>query len=93
MRTGSHRHLGQGPVAIGAFLRDREVRRGVPLRLVPTGANGRPPFGYYLPNSKNRHRAAARAVRPHARRRPVSAITWFADNQRLPQFGVPRTLR
>ena len=23
----------------------------------------------------------------------ISAITWFADNQRLPQFGLPQTLR
>jgi RNA polymerase sigma-70 factor (TIGR02960 family) len=29
----------QGPTAIGAFLCDREVRRGAPLRLVPTCAN------------------------------------------------------
>ena len=35
----------QGPTAIGAFLRDREVRRGAPLRLVPTRANGQPAFG------------------------------------------------
>src|SRR5829696_4860441 len=39
----------QGPTAIGAFLRDREVKRGVPLRLVPTRASSQPAFGCYLP--------------------------------------------
>jgi RNA polymerase sigma-70 factor (ECF subfamily) len=35
----------QGQAAIGAFLSDRAVRRGAPLRLVPTRANGQPAFG------------------------------------------------
>src|SRR5438552_3953514 len=32
----------QGAAAIGQFLDDRAVRRGAPLRLVPTRANGQP---------------------------------------------------
>ena len=32
----------QGRAVIGAFLSDRAVRRGAPLRLVPTRANGQP---------------------------------------------------
>jgi hypothetical protein len=38
-----------GPTAIGAFLRDRTLRRGVPL-LVPTRANTQPAFGVYVPS-------------------------------------------
>ena len=40
----------QGQAAIGGFLRDRAVRRGAPLRLVPTRANGQPAFGCYFPD-------------------------------------------
>ena len=50
----------QGPAAIGAFLRDREVRRGAPLRLVPTRANGQPAFGVLPAERPNRDRAAVR---------------------------------
>jgi RNA polymerase sigma-70 factor (ECF subfamily) len=42
-------HEYQGAAAIGAFLRDREVRRGAPLRLVPTRDNTQPAFACYLP--------------------------------------------
>ena len=34
----------QGRAAIGAFLTERQVRRGAPLQLVPTRANGQPAF-------------------------------------------------
>src|SRR5438105_5510908 len=39
----------QGQGAIGAFLSNRGARRGAPLRLVPTRANGQPAFGCYFP--------------------------------------------
>ena len=39
----------QGPAAIGAFLRGREVARGA-MRLAPTRANGQPAFACYLPS-------------------------------------------
>jgi hypothetical protein len=82
----------QGPTAIGAFLRGREVARGR-LRLVPTGANGQPAFACYLPSPQTD------IARPYALfvltldGDRVSAITWFADSSVFPQFGLPRTLR
>ncbi len=83
----------QGPVAIGAFLRDREVRRGVPLRPVPTRANGQPAFGCYLPvpNTDIARPRGLFVLTLHGDR--ISAITWFADTSVFPQFGLPRTLR
>jgi RNA polymerase sigma-70 factor (ECF subfamily) len=83
----------QGPTAIGAFLRDREVKRGAPLRLVPTRANGQPAFGCYLPIPHTdiaRPRGLFVLTLDGDR---VSAITWFADTSVSPQFGLPRTLR
>ena len=58
----------QGPTAIGAFLRDREVKRGAPLRLVPTRANSQPAFGCYLPSRKpiSRGRADCSSSRSRA---------------------------
>ena len=83
----------QGPTAIAAFLHDRALRRGAPLRLAPTRANGQPAFGCYLPCP---HTEIARAygllvITLEGDR--ISAITWFADNSVFPHFGLPRTLR
>jgi RNA polymerase sigma-70 factor, ECF subfamily len=83
----------QGPTAIGAFLSDREVRRGAPLRLVPTRANGQPAFGCYLPIRDTdiaRPRGLFVLTLDGDR---ISAITWFADTSVFPRFGLPRTLR
>ena len=83
----------QGPTVIGAFLRDRELRRGATLRLVPTRANGQPAFGCYLPS------AQTGIARPYAMfvltldGDRISAITWFGDCSVFPHFGLPRTLR
>src|SRR6476619_1560348 len=41
-------HAYQGHDAIGAFLGGAERRRGAPLRVVATRANGQPAFGCYL---------------------------------------------
>jgi RNA polymerase sigma-70 factor (TIGR02960 family) len=83
----------QGPDAISVFLRDREVRRGAPLRLVPTRANGQPAFGCYLPSAQAEvARAYALFVLTLDGDR-ISAITWFGDTSVFPQFGLPRTLR
>ena len=41
-------HAYQGRDAIGAFLGGAEQRRGAPLRVVATHANGQPAFGCYL---------------------------------------------
>jgi RNA polymerase sigma-70 factor (ECF subfamily) len=83
----------QGPNAIRVFLRDREVRRGALLRLVPTRANGQPAFGCYLPDAQAEiARAFALFVLTLDGDR-ISAITWFGDTSVFPQFGLPRTLR
>jgi RNA polymerase sigma-70 factor (TIGR02960 family) len=82
----------QGHRTVAAFLRDRGSRRGAPLRLVPTRANGQPAFGCYFPDP---HAAITRAYGlmvltlegDH-----VSAITWFGDLSVFPHFGLPRTL-
>jgi RNA polymerase sigma-70 factor (ECF subfamily) len=85
-------HQYQGPAAIGAFLRDREVARGR-LRLVPTRANGQPAFASYLPS------AHTEIARPYGlfvlalESDRVSTITWFADSSVFKHFGLPRTLR
>jgi RNA polymerase sigma-70 factor (ECF subfamily) len=82
----------QGHGAIGAFLRDRTVRRGAPL-LVPTRANGQPAFGCYFPSPQTE------IARPYAmlvltlEGDRISAITWFGDSSVFPHFGLPRMLR
>ena len=72
----------QGPTAIGAFLRDREVARGR-LRLVPTRANGQPAFGCYLAGEPY----ALFVLALDGER--ISAITWFADSRGFARFGLP----
>jgi len=82
----------QGPTAIGAFLRDRALRRGSPL-LVPTRANTQPAFGVYFPAPQTD------IARPYAmlvltlESDRISAITWFGDSSVFPHFGLPRILR
>jgi hypothetical protein len=86
-------HVYQGPDAIGAFLRGAEERRGAPLRLVPTRANGQPAFGSYLA------RARGEVARPFSlfvitlEGDRISAITWFAETSGFPQLGLPRLLQ
>jgi RNA polymerase sigma-70 factor (TIGR02960 family) len=80
----------QGPIAIGAFLEDRTVRRGAPL-LAPTRANGQPAFGVYFPDP------ATGIARPYAmivlalQGDQISAITWFGGSSA--RFGLPQVLR
>ena len=84
-------HMYQGDIAIGAFLRGAEQRRGAPLRLVPTRANGQPAFAAYLAREPDR------VARPFAlfvitlEGQRISAITWFADTGVFPRFGLPLT--
>jgi RNA polymerase sigma-70 factor (TIGR02960 family) len=66
----------QGAAAIGLFLRDREVRRGAPLRLVPTRANTQPAFGCYL-----REEPRGLLVLTLEGER-ISAMTWFTVSRR-----------
>lgn len=83
----------QGHDAIGAFLNERAVRRGTPLRLVPTRANGQPAFGCYFPSPQTE------IARPYGllvltlEGDQISAMTWFADSSVFPLFGLPRILR
>ncbi len=82
----------QGHGAIGAFLRDRNNRRGAP-RLVPTRANTQPAFGCYFPSPQTE------IARPYAllvltlEGDRISAITWFGGSSVFPHFGLPRILR
>ena len=82
----------QGPSTIGAFLRDRNDRRGAP-RLVPTRANTQPAFACYFPSPQTE------IARPYAmlvltlEGDRISAITWFGDSSVFPHFGLPRILR
>jgi RNA polymerase sigma-70 factor (TIGR02960 family) len=82
----------QGHAAIAGFLHDRAALRGLPLRLVPTRANGQPAFGCYLPD------APAGIGRPYGlmvltlEADRISAITWFGDSGVFPHFGLPRGL-
>jgi RNA polymerase sigma-70 factor (ECF subfamily) len=82
----------QGAAAIGHFLDDRAIRRGAPLRLVPTRANGQPAFGCYFPAPHTE------IARPYGllvltlAGNGIAEITWFADNSVFPHFGLPRAL-
>jgi RNA polymerase sigma-70 factor (ECF subfamily) len=86
-------HAYQGHNAISAFLRGSAERRGAPMRLVATRANGQPGFGCYVSASETDvARAYALFVLTLAGEQ-ISAITWFADSSAFPQFGLPRMLR
>ena len=83
----------QGQAAIGAFLDNRAVRRGTPLRLVPTRANGQPAFACYLPDPRTEVAQPYGVVVFRLEGDQISAITWFADSSVFPLFGLPRMLR
>jgi hypothetical protein len=80
----------QGPSAIRALLLNMELRRGVPLRLVPTRANTQPAFGCYLLF------AQTDIARPYGlfvltlQGDEISATTRFTDSS---VFGLPRIPR
>jgi RNA polymerase sigma-70 factor (TIGR02960 family) len=86
-------HAYQGPTAIGAFLRDREARRGAQLRLVPTRANTQPAFGCYLWVPETGVARAYSLFVLTLEGDHISAITWFGDSGVFPRFGLPRMLR
>jgi RNA polymerase sigma-70 factor (ECF subfamily) len=85
-------HAYQGQVAIGAFLRGADERRGAPLRLVATRANTQPAFGCYLPVPDTGILRAYAMLVLTLDGSGISAITWFADSNVLSSFGLPRTL-
>jgi hypothetical protein len=82
----------QGPAAIAGFLHDRQIRRGAPLRLVATRANGQPAFGCYLPDPQAAIAHAYGLLVLTLQGDRISAITWFVDRSLFPHFGLPRTL-
>jgi RNA polymerase sigma-70 factor (TIGR02960 family) len=82
----------QGHAAVAAFLRDRAIRRGAPLRLVPTRANGQPAFGCYLPDAQAAITRAYGLMVLTLEGERISAITWFGDLGLFPHFGLPRIL-
>jgi RNA polymerase sigma-70 factor (TIGR02960 family) len=84
-------HEYEGHAAIAAFLRDRSIRRGAPLRLVPTRANTQPAFGAYLlrPQDAVAHAYGLLVLTLAGDR--IAAITWFADSGVFPRFGLPAT--
>ncbi|HEY2373461.1 MAG TPA: RNA polymerase subunit sigma-70 [Gaiellaceae bacterium] len=85
-------HAYQGHEAIAAFLRGAAERRGAPLRLVPTRANGQPAFGCYLTGPPaDAGRALALFVLTVEGDR-IATLTWFAGAGVFPQFGLPRML-
>jgi RNA polymerase sigma-70 factor (TIGR02960 family) len=83
----------QGRSAIGAFLRDRDARRGVPLRLAPTRANTQPAFGCYLPDLRTGIARPFSLFVLTLEGDRISAITWFANSAVSPQFALPPVLR
>jgi RNA polymerase sigma-70 factor (TIGR02960 family) len=82
----------QGRAAIARFLDDRGRRRGANLKLVPTGANGQPAFGCYVPDSHTSIAHAYGLMVLTLRGDQISAITWFGDRAVMAGFGLPRTL-
>jgi RNA polymerase sigma-70 factor (ECF subfamily) len=86
-------HAYQGHEAIAAFLRGAAERRGAPLRLVPTRANGQPAFGCYLTGpAADAGRALALFVLTLEGSR-IAMLTWFAGAGVFTEFGLPRMLR
>jgi RNA polymerase sigma-70 factor (TIGR02960 family) len=86
-------HAYQGRDAIRAFLYGAEERRGAPLRLVPTRANGQPAFACYLPVLETDVARAFALIVLTLADDHISAITWFANSSVFRQFGLPRMVR
>jgi RNA polymerase sigma-70 factor (ECF subfamily) len=83
----------QGGAAIAQFLRDRGARRGGPLRLVPTRANGQPAFGCYFQCPQTDIARPYGLIVLTLAGSKIAEITFFADSSVFPHFGLPRTLR
>ena len=74
-------------------VKDRAVRRGASLRLVPTRANGQPAFGCYFPAPHTDIARPFGMLVLTLAGDQISDLTWFADSSVFPLFGLPRTLR
>ena len=86
-------HAYQGRDAIGAFLDGAERRRGAPLRVVATRANGQPAFGCYVSAPETGVARAFSLMVLTLEGDGIAAITWFADSSGFKQFGLPRMLQ
>ena len=82
----------QGGEAIARFLEDRAARRGAPLRLLPTRANGQPAFGCYLPDLQAPIARAYGVMVLTLADDSITAITWFGERSLMAGFGLPRTI-
>jgi RNA polymerase sigma-70 factor (TIGR02960 family) len=82
----------QGHAVIAGFLDDRARRRGANYRLVPTGANGQPAFGCYLPDPDVGTARAHGLMVLTVRGDQISAIAWFGDPAVFDRFGLPTAL-
>ena len=80
----------QGRAAIGAFLRDRQLRRASPWRLLAVGANLQPGYGYLI-ESGGRFRLAGLFV-ISARPDGIESITRFYGQRLLERFELPDEL-
>jgi RNA polymerase sigma-70 factor (TIGR02960 family) len=82
----------QGGVAIGRFLRERGERRGTPMWIVPTRANGQPAFGCYVPCPQTDIARSYGLMVLTLGGNKIAEITFFADSSVFPHFGLPRTV-
>jgi hypothetical protein len=82
----------QGGAAIGKFLHDRAARRGAPLRIIPTRANGQPAFGCYFPCPQTDIARPYGLIVLTLAGSKIAEITFFADSSVFPHFGLPRTV-
>ncbi len=80
----------QGRAAIGAFLRDRQLRRASAWRLLAVGANLQPGYGYLI-ESGGRFRLAGLFV-ISARPDGIESITRFYGQRLLERFELPDEL-
>jgi RNA polymerase sigma-70 factor (ECF subfamily) len=81
----------RGHDEIAAFLRGREVLRGVPLRVVPVRANSQPAFAAYLPDADGVARPRGLFVLT-LEGDAIAAITWFFGTAVFRRFGLPEIL-
>ena len=81
-------HEYQGRAAIAAFLRaSRRGRAGRRFVLVPTGANGHPAFGVYLPDADGAPSPVG-IVALATRAGRITRITRFLDERLPARFGL-----
>jgi hypothetical protein len=82
----------QGPTVIGSFLHDRAIRRGSPLRLIPTRANTQPAYRVLRPLSTHTDCTPLGAARAHPRGRGDLGNHLVRRQQRLPPLRAPPNL-